>query len=81
MQDVRRRDSGQGGSTMESGGLTSQRLLQHRTLLYTGANSTIPHVLYLPCFVYNCHRFKFCVLCKENWCFGCVCLLQLLFLA
>jgi len=29
--------------------------LQYRTLFYTGAKRTIPHVLYVPCFVYNCN--------------------------
>ena len=69
-QDVRRRDSGRGGHAAGAGGLASRLLLQHRTLFYTGANRTIPHVLYLSCFVYNCHGFEFCVFCKENWCFG-----------
>lgn len=29
--------------------------LQYRTLFYTGAKRTIPHILYVPCFVYNCN--------------------------
>lgn len=50
-----------GGHAAGAGGLASRCLLQHGTLFYTGAKRTIPHVLYLSCFVYNCHRFEFFV--------------------
>lgn len=50
-----------GGHAAGAGGLASRCLLQHGTLFYTGAKRTIPHVLYLFCFVYNCHGFEFFV--------------------